>query len=129
MTTSTPTALILGGSSGMGLATAKRLLERSVGVHLVARDQRRLGAARDRLAGGPAVETTSLVLTATSFRAHPVFVAFVARDLTASLRGSSRARDCQSAGAPLPGGDVPRATGPVLWRSHTQTRPGDHANP
>jgi len=62
MTSSSPTALILGGSSGMGLATARRLLERSVGVHLVARDQRRLDAARESLAGGPAVETTSLDL-------------------------------------------------------------------
>lgn len=62
MTNTSSTALILGGSSGMGLATAKRLLKRSARVHLVARDQRRLDAARKELGGGPTVETTSLDL-------------------------------------------------------------------
>lgn len=46
----------------MGLATAKRLLQRSVDVHLVARDQNKLEAARNELAGGPRVVTSSLDL-------------------------------------------------------------------
>ena len=33
---SNTTALILGGSTGMGRATAKRLLERGISVHIVA---------------------------------------------------------------------------------------------
>ena len=43
------TALIIGGSSGMGLATAKRLLGRGVGVHIVARDTERLSNAKAEL--------------------------------------------------------------------------------
>ena len=45
----TKTALIIGGSSGMGLATAKRLLGRGVSVHIVARDTERLAKAKEEL--------------------------------------------------------------------------------
>ncbi|MCH6562068.1 MAG: SDR family NAD(P)-dependent oxidoreductase [Myxococcales bacterium] len=44
--TNTTVALIIGGSSGMGKATAERLLKRGVGVHLVARDTERLSPLR-----------------------------------------------------------------------------------
>lgn len=40
-----PTALILGGSSGIGLETAERLLRRGLAVHLVARNQDKLASA------------------------------------------------------------------------------------
>ncbi len=43
-------ALIIGGSSGIGRATAERLLKRGVGVHLVARDTERLSRAAEELA-------------------------------------------------------------------------------
>ena len=52
-------AWILGGSSGMGLATAKRLTERGIHVHLIARTSERLAEARDIL-GGDRV-TTAIV--------------------------------------------------------------------
>ncbi|MDZ7794985.1 MAG: SDR family oxidoreductase [Spirochaetia bacterium] len=42
-------ALITGGSSGIGLATAQKLVESGVNVMLVARDYERLGAAKRRL--------------------------------------------------------------------------------
>jgi NAD(P)-dependent dehydrogenase (short-subunit alcohol dehydrogenase family) len=45
----TPAVLITGGSSGIGLATAGRLLERGGRVCLLARDQTRLQAAREIL--------------------------------------------------------------------------------
>ena len=57
-----PEALIIGGSSGMGLATAKRLLQRGLDVHLVARDTQRLEAARAELSELGSVRTTSLDL-------------------------------------------------------------------
>jgi NAD(P)-dependent dehydrogenase (short-subunit alcohol dehydrogenase family) len=45
----TDTALIIGGSSGMGLETARRLLQRGTPVHLVARSAERLARAADQL--------------------------------------------------------------------------------
>ena len=55
-------ALILGGSTGMGLATARHLLTRGGAVHLVARDPQKLAAARSELSPLGPVETTSLDL-------------------------------------------------------------------
>ncbi|NKB87202.1 MAG: SDR family oxidoreductase [Acidobacteria bacterium] len=56
------TALIVGGSSGMGKATAKRLLQRGVGVHLLGRDVARLNEARDELEQLGPVATSSVDL-------------------------------------------------------------------
>ena len=55
-------ALIVGGSTGMGRATAERLLRRGIGVHIVARDEGRLAAAREELSKLGPVETTSVDL-------------------------------------------------------------------
>ncbi|MEM1452175.1 MAG: SDR family oxidoreductase [Planctomycetota bacterium] len=55
-------ALIIGGSTGMGRATAERLLRRGIGVHIVARDEGRLATARDELSKLGSVETTSVDL-------------------------------------------------------------------
>ncbi|MEM7306246.1 MAG: SDR family oxidoreductase [Planctomycetota bacterium] len=62
MTQPTTKALILGGSTGMGRATAKRLLERGIGVHLVARNEEKLAAAKAELSALGTVETTSVDL-------------------------------------------------------------------
>lgn len=43
-------ALVVGGSTGMGRATAERLLRRGVAVHLLARDSDRLRQAQQELA-------------------------------------------------------------------------------
>ncbi len=52
-----PLALILGGSSGIGLAAGRRLAARGISVHLVARPTPRLDAARAALqASAPDVE-------------------------------------------------------------------------
>ncbi|MEM8993249.1 MAG: SDR family oxidoreductase [Acidobacteriota bacterium] len=56
------TALIIGGSTGMGKASARRLLERGVAVHLVARNGERLAAARRELEALGPVETSSVDL-------------------------------------------------------------------
>jgi len=53
-----PTALIIGGSSGMGRATAERLLRRGVGVHLVARDSKRLQETAEALSALGTVEAS-----------------------------------------------------------------------
>ncbi|MEM6796189.1 MAG: SDR family oxidoreductase [Acidobacteriota bacterium] len=55
----TTRAMILGGSTGMGRAAAERLLQRGVGVHLVARDAGKLRRAADELAPLGTVETTA----------------------------------------------------------------------
>lgn len=66
--TTTPTvssfALIIGGSSGIGLATAARLRRRGLDLMLVARDAVKLSAARDSLAptGRGAIETLAVDL-------------------------------------------------------------------
>lgn len=49
--------LILGGSSGIGLASARRLLQRGAQVTLCARDSQRLEAAAKQLDGGARVRT------------------------------------------------------------------------
>ena len=55
-------ALILGGSTGMGLATARRLLERGHSVHLVARNAERLEAAKSELSSLGDVQVSSVDL-------------------------------------------------------------------
>lgn len=62
MTASNPTALIIGGSSGMGRATARRLLDKGIDVHLVARDTPRLARAAEELAAHGTVKTTGVNL-------------------------------------------------------------------
>ncbi len=62
MSTQRRSALILGGSTGIGLATAKRLLEGGASVHLVGRSEDKLRAAADQLAPLGAVTTSSLDL-------------------------------------------------------------------
>ena len=57
-----PTALIIGGSSGMGKATAERLLKRGVAVHLVARNEERLAQAKAELSEHGPVQTSSVDL-------------------------------------------------------------------
>lgn len=49
MTTSTDTAIILGGSSGMGLAAAAQLNARGVSVVLVSKTEEKLIAAQESL--------------------------------------------------------------------------------
>lgn len=63
-TSSLGTALIIGGSTGMGRATAQRLLERGLvdAVHLVARSPERLAAAKAELSTLGRVETSSVDL-------------------------------------------------------------------
>ncbi|WUI03874.1 glucose 1-dehydrogenase [Spirillospora sp. NBC_00431] len=51
------TALITGGTSGMGLATARRLLDEGASVVITGRDQARLDAAAKDLDGGDRVLT------------------------------------------------------------------------
>jgi len=57
-------ALITGGSSGIGLATAQKLVEGGVNVMLVARDSERLGVAKSRLeahaAGGAKISVVEV---------------------------------------------------------------------
>lgn len=56
------TALIIGGSTGMGKATAKRLLERGVDVHLVARDSEKLAKTHAELSALGSVKVSSVDL-------------------------------------------------------------------
>ena len=56
------TALIIGGSTGIGRATAERLLKRGIAVHLVARDQGRLAKAEAELSEHGPVQTSSVDL-------------------------------------------------------------------
>ncbi|MCA9140492.1 MAG: SDR family oxidoreductase [Planctomycetales bacterium] len=60
--TNTTTAIIIGGSTGMGKATARKLLEEGTDVMLVARNQEKLAAAKDELSEFGSVETVSLDL-------------------------------------------------------------------
>ncbi len=52
-------ALLIGGSSGMGKATAKRLLQRGVVVEIIARNSEKLASAKAELAPLGSVKTTS----------------------------------------------------------------------
>jgi NAD(P)-dependent dehydrogenase (short-subunit alcohol dehydrogenase family) len=60
--TNATVALIIGGSSGMGRATAERLLKRGVGVHLVARDSKRLSKSKEELSSLGSVRATGVDL-------------------------------------------------------------------
>lgn len=62
MSQQTSKALIIGGSTGMGKATARRLLQRGVAVHLVARNEARLAEAKAELSALGSVETSSVDL-------------------------------------------------------------------
>lgn len=55
-------ALIVGGSTGMGKASARRLLERGVAVTLAARDTQKLALAADELSALGEVNTQTLDL-------------------------------------------------------------------
>ena len=55
-------ALIIGGSTGMGKATARRLLGRGIDVHLVARNEEKLARAKAELSELGEVETSSVDL-------------------------------------------------------------------
>lgn len=57
MSTENPVAFIIGGSTGIGRATARRLLARGIETHLVARDQQRLENAASELGGAGTVKT------------------------------------------------------------------------
>ena len=58
----TPIALIVGGSSGIGKQTAQRLLDRGVGVMLLAHNKEKLEAAQAELAKRGAVATIAIDL-------------------------------------------------------------------
>lgn len=62
MTTPNSIALILGGSTGIGLETARRLIESGDTVLIVGRDHEKLDAARANLKGPGSVETLSVDL-------------------------------------------------------------------
>lgn len=62
MTKKSQTALIIGGSSGMGRATAERLLKRGIGVHIVARSVDRLSQAGRELSPLGPVRTSRVDL-------------------------------------------------------------------
>jgi len=52
-----PLALIVGGSSGIGLATAKHLIERNIDTVILGRSPTKLEAAKHALSGAGSVET------------------------------------------------------------------------
>ena len=56
------TSLIVGGSSGMGKATAKKILERGTSVILLGRNATKLEAAKDELSEFGTVETVAVDL-------------------------------------------------------------------
>ena len=66
MSTNEPFALIIGGTTGMGKATADRLLRRGVSVGIVGRNRSRLDATRDELAAHGSVEIFEVDLYDTS---------------------------------------------------------------
>ncbi len=55
--TTSPLALIVGGSSGMGLATAKQLLNRGIHTVIIGSSSSKLEAARDALSDYGVIET------------------------------------------------------------------------
>jgi len=56
------TAIIIGGSTGMGKETARKLLQQGIDVLLVARDKAKLQAAKDELGSLGNVDTASVDL-------------------------------------------------------------------
>ncbi|TQV89245.1 SDR family NAD(P)-dependent oxidoreductase [Aliikangiella coralliicola] len=52
-----PTALVVGGSSGMGFATAERLLERGIETTIIGNSRSKLDAAKQSLSGATPVNT------------------------------------------------------------------------
>jgi short-subunit dehydrogenase len=62
MTQTKPLALILGGSTGIGLETARRLIAAGEDVLIVGRDQQKLNEAKASLRGRGSVETQSVDL-------------------------------------------------------------------
>ncbi len=58
----TPVALIVGGSSGIGKETARRLLNRGVEIMLLAHNKEKLEAAQAELAVGGSVQTVAIDL-------------------------------------------------------------------
>ena len=56
---SMPRALIIGGSSGIGFATAKRLVERGIATTMVGRSAPKLAAAQAALTAGGPVDTVT----------------------------------------------------------------------
>ena len=66
MSTNEPFALIIGGTTGMGKATADRLLRRGVSVGIVGRNRSRLDATRDELAAHGSVDIFEVDLYDTS---------------------------------------------------------------
>ncbi len=62
MSNNTSLALIIGGTTGMGKATAERLLQRGVTVAIVGRNAERIEQARRELAGFGAVESFTVDL-------------------------------------------------------------------
>ena len=62
MSNSNTTAIIIGGSPGMGKESARRLLQEGSAVVIVARDEAKLAAAKEELSSLGEVETVSVDL-------------------------------------------------------------------
>jgi len=62
MSNSNTTAIIIGGSTGMGKESARRLLQEGNAVVIVARDEAKLAAAKEELSSLGEVETVSVDL-------------------------------------------------------------------
>jgi NAD(P)-dependent dehydrogenase (short-subunit alcohol dehydrogenase family) len=62
MTSNASLALIVGGSSGMGLETAKRLLQRGLDPWIVGRNRNKLAAAQSQLGHGERVRVSAMDL-------------------------------------------------------------------
>jgi NAD(P)-dependent dehydrogenase (short-subunit alcohol dehydrogenase family) len=77
--------VVIGGSSGMGLATAKMARELGAGVTIVARDEKRLAAAREEI--GPDTNTASLDV-ADEAAVKDLFGSLDAVDHVATLAGT-----------------------------------------
>ncbi len=81
MSNNTSIALIIGGTTGMGKATAERLLKRGITVGIVGRSAERLAATRDELAALGRVETFQVDL----------YNAMAVQDFIAHIAGEQRA--------------------------------------
>ena len=65
-----PLAMIVGGSSGMGLATAKQLLQQDIDVIIIGRSAKKLAASQQELAQIAPIETLQADLYQTSDVQH-----------------------------------------------------------